>query len=354
MSDVDPASEPPADLIATLRAEHATWEDNVVDRAVFGTDDPAQIAALLSDFCASHLGSPVAAARFYKVSVACVAGLDLADGRAVVVKAQQGGRREGYLTACFAFRRLLVSEGFPCPRPLGAPTRVGPAWLTAEERMTSGSPGDAHDPAIRRAIAESLARLVSIGERFEEAESFGRAWFSGLPEGRVFPRPHSPFFDFEKTREGAEWIEALAGEARARRLAAAGPRVIGHFDYRVEHLRFDGDRVVASFDWDSLHHEHLPVLLGSLAPHFTADWQRDAIVRAPSMDEMRAFVADFEAARGQPFTGAERSTLSAALVYAMAYTARCNHASSPREEGWNGDLRPTLREHARAILDAGL
>ena len=352
--DLATAATAPAELASTIRAEHATWDDNVVDRAVFGTDDADRIASLLSDFCASHLGSPVAAARFYKVSVACVAGLDLADGRAVVVKAQQGGRKEGYLAACFAFRRLLVSEGFPCPRPLAGPVRVGPAWLTAEERMAAGSPADAHDPAIRRAIAGSLARLVSIGERFEEAESFGRAWFSGLPEGRVFPRPHSPFFDFEKTGAGAEWIEALAAEARARRLTAEGPRVIGHFDYRIEHLRFDGDRVVATFDWDSLHNEHLPVLLGSLAPHFTADWQRDDLVRAPSPDEMRAFVADFEAARKQPFTRPERATLSAALVYAMAYTARCNHASNPREEGWNGDLRPTLREHARSILDGGL
>jgi hypothetical protein len=170
----------------------------------------------------------------------------------------------------------------------------------------------------------------------------------------VFPRPHSPFFDFEATSGGAEWIEAFAAEARARRASAAGPRVIGHFDYRVEHLRFAAGRVVATFDWDSLHHEHLPVLVGSLAPHFTADWQRDDVIRAPSVDEMRAFVSDFEAARRLAFTPAERATLSAALVYAMAYTARCNHASSPREEGWNGDLRPTLRQHARTLLDAGL
>ncbi len=342
------------ELASIIRAEHENRVDKVVDRAVFGTEDAGEIASLLGGFCASSLGSPVAHARFYKVSVACVAGLDLADGRSVVVKAQRGDRREGYLFACAAFRRLLVSEGFPCPRPLSGPVRVGPALVTAEERMTAGSPGDAHEPAIRRAITESLARLVSLGERFAEPESFGRAWFSGLPEGRVFPRPHSPSFDFEATKEGAEWIEAYAAEARARRASAEGPRVIGHFDYRVEHLRFDAGHVVASFDWDSLHHEHLPVLVGSLAPHFTADWQREDLRRAPSLDEMRAFVADFEVARKQAFTVAERATLSAALVYAMAYTARCNHASSPREEGWNGDLRPTLREHGRTLLDSGL
>lgn len=327
--------------------------DTAVDRAVFGTDDPAAIAGVLSDFCREQLGAPVRAARFYRVSVACVAGLELADGRAVVVKAQRGGRSLEYLSACVDFRRLLIAEGFPCPAPLSAPHRAGGAWLTAEELCDRGAPGDAHDPAIRRAIAGSLARVTEISGRFPAPERFGRSWFSGLPEDRVFPRPHHPAFDFEGTRGGAEWIEALAAEARARRVDAAGERAVGHFDYRVEHLRFEGDRVVATFDWDSLHFERVAVLAGTMAPHFTADWQRDDVRRAPSIDEAAAFVADFERGRKLAFSAEERRTAAAAAVYAMAYTARCNHASNPREEGWNGDLRPLLRAHGRALLDRG-
>ena len=353
------------DLSSVIRAEQATWEDCVVDRAVFGTTEPDEIASLLSGFCEQALGAKVREALFYRVSVACVAGLALGDGRKVVVKAQRGQRKEGYLAACVAFRRRLVEQGFPCPRPLSEATRVGPAWVLAEELMEAGSPGDGHDPGIRRAITDSLARLVSIGEGFSGREAFGRAWFSGLPEGQVFPRPHSPFFDFEKTARGAEWIDALAAEARSRRgeggdergggESGEGPaRFVGHFDYRVEHLRFDRGQVVATYDWDSLHFERLPVLIGALAPHFTADWQREDVVRAPSLDEMRAFVADFEASRGQAFSAPERALLSASCVYSSSYTARCNHASNPREEGWNGDLRPFLRAHGRAILDQGL
>jgi len=382
------------DLSSLIQAEHANWERPVVDEAVFGTSRPVEIAALLSGFCRDALGAGVAEALFYRVSVACVAGLTLEDGRKVVVKAQRGRRKEAYLRACVAFRRRLVEEGFPCPLPLSEATRVGPAWVTAEGLMEAGSAGDAHDPVLRQAIAGSLARLVSIGEGFSERESFGRAWFLGLPEGQVFPAPHSPFFDFEATAGGAEWIDAFAREARqiglqidrsfsaapkvldgatpgagegaatsalASASAASVPglpasagRVVGHFDYRVEHLRFDGGRVVATFDWDSLHFERLPVLLGALAPHFTADWQREDIVRAPTLDEMRAFVTDFEVARGQPFSAVERWLLSASCVYSMSYTARCNHASNPREEGWNGDLRPMLRAHGRALLDGGL
>src|SRR5689334_13230343 len=99
------------DLRTAILAEHATWPDPVVDRAVFGTSDAAEIAALLSRTCESALGSPIVSARFYRVSVACVAGVDLADGRSVVLKAQRGARPEAYLAACMAFRRLLVSEG---------------------------------------------------------------------------------------------------------------------------------------------------------------------------------------------------------------------------------------------------
>lgn len=343
-----------SDLVSVLREGQLSARSTVVDKAVFDTDSPEEIASLLSGFCTAHLGAPIVDAMFYRIAAACVAGLRLADGRAVVVKAQRGGRPERYLTACADLRHLLVKEGFPCPRPLTGPVRVGPAWVTAEEQMTAGARGDGHDPAIRKAIARSLARMLAISERFEGAESFGRAWFSGLPEGRVFPKPHSPRFDFDATSSGAEWIESLAAEARERRKFADGPRVIGHFDYRVEHLRFEAGEVVATFDWDSLHFEQLPVLIGSLAPHFTIDWQRNDLPRCPTIDEMRAFVADFEAARGQPFSPAERSTLSASLVYSMAYTARCNHASSPRVEGWNGDLRPALRAHGREILDGGL
>jgi len=48
--------------------------------------------------------------------------------------------------------------------------------------------------------------------------------------------------------------------------------VIGHFDWRIEHVRLDDGRIVTSYDWDSLNAEREPVLVGATAHAFTADW----------------------------------------------------------------------------------
>jgi len=321
----------------------------MVCQEIFGTRDPRSIAERIVSLCEAALGTLVAGARFYSVSVGCVAGLDLEDGRAVVVKVNRAERPLAYFETCATIRTHLADHGFPCPRPLGAPRRAGSAIATFEELVDRGARGDAHDPGIRGLVAGSLAEMVAIGRPF--ASALRGAWFSSVPDDRIFPRPHSPLFDFEKTAEGAGWIDDLARRARARRLDAAGERVVGHFDWRVEHLRFEGGRVVTSYDWDSLHGERETILVGATAHAFTADWTRDDLIQVPSLEEMRGFVADYERARGRIFDPPERRTIAASLVYSTAYTARCNHALSPREEGDMGDFRPLLRAHGDEILE---
>jgi hypothetical protein len=338
------------DLAGLIALEHATWDHPVVDALVFGTTAPAAIAAQIDAFCRASLASPITHARFYRVSVGCVAGVDLEDGRSVVVKAHPGTRSERFHAACHTVRRYLVERGFPCPMPLADPTRQGEAWFTAEALMEVGEKRDAHEAPVRRATAATLARLVELARPLATLPGLGPAWFTGVPPDRIFPRPHSPLFDFDATAAGAEWIDALAARARARGAPPAGDVVVGHFDWRAEHLRFDGDRVVASYDWDSLHAEREPVLVGAVAHAFTADWQRDDLAQAPTLEELRQFVDDYEAARGRRFDPAERRTLWASCVYSLAYTARCNHALRVGPEGGLGDFRPLLRDHGDTLL----
>jgi hypothetical protein len=67
--------------------------------------------------------------------------------------------------------------------------------------------------------------------------------------------------------------------------------------------------------------------LASAAVHYTyTGTSREATT---SREEARAFVADYETARGEMLTNVERRRLDAAAIYAMAYTARCEHSGDP-------------------------
>lgn len=340
-----------ADLIAFERTQ---WDDPVVDRAVFDDIDPRSIEAQLNAFCVGQLKTAIANTLFYKVSVGCVAGLVLEDGRAVVMKLQRAYRSEAYLRACCDLRDHLRERGFPCPKTVLGPTRLGPSWVTIETLEDSGQWRDGHDPVARAAIARALAEIVELSRSFDDGGAFGRSWFTAVPDDRTFPRPHSPLFDFEGTQEGAEWIADLAARARERRSLAAGDRVVGHYDLRVEHVRFDGDRIVATYDWDSLHRDHEPVLVGVIAMNYPADWQRADVNCSPSLAELRWFVAEYEAARGVPFTEVERRMLAGSAVYAMAYRARCSHALSPEGPRDRNDGRALLADLGEVILAEGL
>ncbi len=340
-----------ASLANLIADEHREWADPLVCRAVFGTTAPTSIAKAIDEACRSHLGSAVARGRFYRVSVGCVAGVDLDDGRSVVVKAQASRRAAAAFGALFAVRRHLARSGFPCPAPIGEPVEQSGRWITFEELVDQGRSADAHDPRIRKALATSLARMVELSQSLVGRTRLGGAWFTSVPEERTWPRPHSPLFDFEATADGADWIDDLARRAREVRSAATGDYVIGHFDWRVEHARFGSDgEIVATYDWDSLHEERETVMVGANAHAFTADWGREDIVRVPRVAEMAAFVDEYEEARGKPFTRDERRTIAASCVYSIAYTARCNHAIDPKAEAWNGDFRPLLRAEAAALL----
>ncbi|HKE18952.1 MAG TPA: hypothetical protein VKB80_28960 [Kofleriaceae bacterium] len=316
------------DLTGAIAAHLAEWETAVVEHETFGTDDPRAIAASLERLVADSLGAAVARCLFYRTSVGSVAGVELGDGRRVVIKAHQPRVSRERLVAVQGVMLALSAAGFPCPRPLVAPVPLARGLATAEEMLDGGEARDGHDPAVRRALARLLAELVAVVEPTPARAPLGASWFSGLPADRLWPRPHSPLFDFEATRAGAEAIDAIAAEAR--RAPRAGARVVGHFDWRTEHARFSGDRVVAVFDWDSLHVDLEPVAVGAAAHAFCTDWERDpadAPTAAPSADEARAFVADYEDARGRRFEGVERLTLAGSLVYSLAYTARCVHAA---------------------------
>jgi hypothetical protein len=295
-----------------------------LERELYGTVDPARIAAALDRFCARHLGAAVASGELYAASVGSVCGVTLRDGRRVVVKVHRAGEDRAHLSAVQAVQAHLSDTGFPAPRPLLRPTPLGRGVAVAETLLDDGRWADAHAPAVRAQVAAGLARLVSL-----------TGGLTGLPglrserEGaaRLWRDPHDLRFDFAATARGAEWIDRLAGAAR-RELdeRAAGTLVVGHADWRVEHLRLrDGD-VSAVYDCDSFAVAPEPVFAGLAAHGFCADWTVEGLACVPTLDESMAFLHDYERARGEPFTAPERRTAHVALVAVRAYSARCEHS----------------------------
>ncbi len=322
------------------------WSVLFVEDIVFKTTDPDQIATIIDDFCQRELASPVAEFLFFESSQGAVCGVELVDGRRVVLKIHQPSRSLDFLKAVVHVQRYLVANGYPCTKPLLNPTPIARGTATIEELVDEGEYRDAHDPAIRRSMAEMLAWLTKLTWTPEAIPGLQTSALDlRLPRGTTWPTPHSKLFDFEATATGAEWIDAIARKAQISKLQGAGQLVIGHTDWGAKHLRYVDERIRIIYDWDSVALEKEPIIVGHAATYFTYTEFFD-VERLPSREESQAFIAEYEVARGKPFTVEERQTLDAAMIYGLAYGARCEHALKPDEQDYpEGSCRALLRQY---------
>jgi hypothetical protein len=327
-----------------------------LEEEVFGSGDPDRIAGCVDRFCARELGSSISRYELFATSVMSVHGVRLADGRRVVVKVARESLGAGFLSAVQTVQSQLASRGFPAPRPLLGPTAMEAGIAVVEELLDRGTAACAHDASTRRALADALARIVELCRGFEALPGLGPSLLASPARGELWPEPHDRRFDFVRTAAGAGWIDQLAARARERLAAANGAVVVAHSDWRTEHVRFDGEKIVASYDWQSLAVGPEPVLVGQAAHAFTADWSKPQQRQHPTLDESRAFVADYEAARGTRFPHAEREALDASWVYATAYGARCEHSDAQHGHPWakpqasDDSYRGLLARHGEDLL----
>jgi hypothetical protein len=88
-------------------------------------------------WCEHHLGSAPRGEFFRADHLSDVRGLELEDGRRVVVKLR--GRQER-LVGCAAVHRAVWAAGVPCPEPLAGPHALADdapeTWVSAEARST--------------------------------------------------------------------------------------------------------------------------------------------------------------------------------------------------------------------------
>ena len=105
-----------------------------------------------------------------------------------------------------------------------------------------------------------------------------------------------------------------------------------------------GDRVTVVYDWDSLDTQPETRIVGSAMASFTYTEELEVASLWPSPAESLAFLADYEAARGEPLTERERRGACGAAVYLGAYVARCSWAYA------RVDHREPLEALANALL----
>ena len=348
-----------AGLAATIAATYATWEewpegDAALlerERSMYGTADPQRIAGLITALCADELGAGVAAALFYASSQGGVCGLVLADGRRVVVKEHPPTWTRPTLAAVAHVRRCLSGRGFPCPRPLLGPTQLGRGYATVEELVEQGGDGDGHRPAVRRALAHTLARLVGSARDLRDTPGLRGGMLTVLPPGALWPTPHSPIFDLAASAEGAGWIDRLATQARDTLARSSGAVVVGHTDWGVQNSRFVGDTLSVVYDWDSLARDRETTIVAQAAANFPFNWSLPEPPPGPSAGEARAFIAEYEAVRGTPFTAGEWGEMAAAATYALAYAARLEHSLQPQATDFApGGGRARLAHYGDAFL----
>jgi hypothetical protein len=326
----------PGDLetaAAVISAMWRFWEgyEPRLERDVFATTDARAIVAAVDAFCRAELGSGLDRFEFYSVGVGSTHGVLLDDGRRVVVKVHRATTDVAHLAAVHTVQGHLAAAGFPAPQPLLGPTPLASGVAVAEMLLDRGAWGDAHRPEIRKVVAGGLCRQMELCREVVGLAGLGS---STSIMRRYWQAPHDRRFDFPATADGAVWIERLAAEA-LRRLdeEGAGRPAIGHNDWRVEQLRFEAGELAAAWDWDSLSSGLEPAFVGSSAHCYTADYRVDDLEVVPTLEESRAFIADYEEARGAPFDDDERRTMLAALVATMAYSARCEHADALTDWG---------------------
>lgn len=280
--------------------------------------DPARLAA----WCSEHLGSLPVAELFRSGFLSAVVGLQLADGREVVVKVRPSSPR---IAACAEVQRRLFEAGFPCPEPLCGPAPFGDGDATAEAYVPGGAEFPDGDCRARR-FAEAFALLIALAPSPDEVPSLApppswAAW--NLDEAGLWPLPEDGVDVNAVT--GPEWIDRAGCCARDRLRAGTAEAVIGHCDWLVGNLRWDGTRLLVVHDWDSAVADSEAVLAGFAAALYSTVPGANATVA-----ETEAFLEAYCDARGRRFSADELERAWAAGVWTRVFDAKCQHvAGSP-------------------------
>ncbi len=291
------------------------------ERAIYGSVTPLELRTFLDDWAKAWLGSSIAQVLFRAGRIDVVWGVELTDGRAVVIKTHRPPVDiDGILSANDA-QRLLATAGFPSAVPLAGPHKVDGQVLTAET-LINGSTPDGRHPAGRLLLADGLARHIDILR--EQSDLVRRAgpgpsWCHY--QAGPWPIPHDTLVDFRSTPDGFEWLNAFGQRAADQILAHRddGEVVVGHADWYAGNTAMSADALVGTFDWE-LVADTEAVIAGFAAACYAASSTGGGGLS--TIEEVAAFMRDYDTARGQPLTHREQRAAAGAAAWILAFNAR--------------------------------
>ncbi|HEY0240220.1 MAG TPA: hypothetical protein VGC37_16415 [Friedmanniella sp.] len=291
------------------------------ERAVHGAMTLPGLRAFLDAWTQDQLGSAIADVRFRAGRIDAVWGVDLLDGRAVVIKAHRPPVDLEAVRATLDAQRVLVDADFPCPVPLAGPDEVDGRVLTAETLVVGARP-DGRAPATRRLLAEGLARHIEILRTrpgLVERAGTGPSWCRY--QGGPWPVPHDTLVDLTSTVVGFEWLDTYARRAAEQILdnRHPDPVVVGHADWYAGNVAVVDDRLAGVFDWE-LVADTEAVIAGFTASCYAASATSGGGLSTPA--EVSAFLQDYEEARGRTFSAGGRRAAAGAAAWILAFNAR--------------------------------
>jgi hypothetical protein len=276
----------------------------------------------LSDFCRSRLGSDLSEALFEKGYSSAVFGVRLSNGREVVLKWRAWRER---LRPCHDVQRRMWESGFPCPEPLMPPVRLGDVAVSAEALLRGGSSLDRGLEAAARlggalaAFVGAAPTLASVTGPLGPDMGFLR-W--SHPGTGLWPRATDVAADVQPRVE-PEWLTEHGQAVRERLRRVPGPLVVGHGDWWSDNVRWDGARLLAVDDWDSVVALPEPALAGAAAALHGQG--------SSSLAETETFLDAYADARGRAWTPDDLE-----VAWAAGLWARLFDAHKDAMLGWSG------------------
>ena len=299
-----------------------------------------EVERWVEELTVAQLGVSPSGALFVKKSVGAVFALVLENGEPAVLKLFNRGFKHSELSAMHHCSNVAAAHGYPVPRQRSEIFEAADGLFGAYYSYLDGDQHDAHEPGVRRELSRSLAELNSLLAPLDSGDL-------PLAPGRqeaLWPAPQRTWEHSERDDEDTRFIDEHGRAAQLVLKKSKLARVVTHLDWGVKNIRFRDERVCAVYDSDSLHAATEAECVGRAAAQFTAQWELPAVL-TPTPAEARAFVVEYQGARGRKFSRAELGLAAAAARYAVAHLARLELLSGvPEADNYRGLLRNYAEE----------